>query len=530
MLPTQVRKFTQNANSRLPESWTNELIEDIRALPKGDPKGKHLQAEVLTKYVSDETDPPSSRKARAIAKWLAAERENEATNERLLNVHEEYNILPRVTYAHFVATARKFIEAIIGEMPEDSDYIGGFSGGASTSKRRTESHPASKFLGQADITADALPLFLSVYGECEGWNQFGSELTIREVPGNVMFTVPKNTTIDRVAAKEPDLNMFLQRGLGTKIRKSLRRVGINLNDQTRNQSLAREGSRNGGLATLDLSSASDSVTNTFVEELLPIHWYTALNSVRSKVTMIDGEEHVNEMFSSMGNGFTFELESLLFYVLARTTAYTRGIPGVISVYGDDLIVPTALVQDLISVLSFFGFQVNPDKSFWDGAFRESCGGHYVNGADVTPFYLRAPLRNLTDLIKVANAIRNWALKDGGVQYVPEAYALWAKLRDRVPRSLWGGRETSSIVQLVTPDAPKAVLSPKKVKRDHGTGGYVHWLCSTREREHDGEVVTSSSDDVLPFYRRKRARMDWTKPWLDDFFYEEVAVMPSNDPV
>jgi hypothetical protein len=505
-------------------------VEEIRALPQDDPKGKYLNAEFLTKFVSDETDPPSTRKARAIAKWLAAERENEATNVRLLSVHGEYNVLPRVTFERFIAKSCEFIEAIIGEMPEDSDYIGGFSGGASTSKRRTESHPASKFLGKADITTDALPLWNSVYEDLEAWRQFDSELTIREVRGNVMFTVPKNTEIDRVAAKEPDLNMFLQRGLGSKIRKSLRRVGINLNDQSRNQSLAREGSITGDLATLDLSSASDSVTTAFVEAVMPIHWFSALNSIRSKVTMIEDEEHVNEMFSSMGNGFTFELESLLFYTLARVTAYFRGIPGIISVYGDDLIVPTELVHDLISVLSFFGFQVNTKKSYWEGDFRESCGGHFVNGADVTPFYLRAPLKNLTDLIKVANAIRHWALRGSDVEYVPEVYALWAKLRDRVPRSLWGGRETSSIVQLVTPDAPKAVLSPKIIKRDHGHGGYLHWLCSTRERERQGEVVTSSSDDVLPFYRRKRARMDWTKPWLDSFFYEEVAVMPSNDPV
>jgi hypothetical protein len=529
MSSTKVRMFGKNANYRLPESWTNELIAEIRNLPQDDPKGSYLQQEVLSKFVSKETDPPAVRKARAIAKWLAAERENEATNVRLLTVHGEYNILPRVTYERFVAKSREFIEAIIGESPEDTDYIGGFSGGASTSKRRTESHPASKFLGQADITTDALHLWEATYRDLEAWTQFDSELSVREVRGNVMFTVPKNTEIDRVACKEPDLNMFLQRGLGTKIRKSLRRVGINLNDQTRNQSLAREGSLTGDLATLDLSSASDSVTCMLVEELLPIHWYASLNSIRSKVTMIGDEEHVNEMFSSMGNGFTFELESLLFYALARTTAYFRGVSGVISVYGDDIICPTTLVQDLISVLSFFGFTVNTKKSYWEGDFRESCGGHFVSGADVTPFYLRKPVAELTDLIHVANAIRHWALRDGDVQYCPEVYALWAKLRDRVPRSLWGGRETSSIVQLVTPDGPRSVLAPKKVKRDHGHGGYLHWLCSTREREKQGEVVTSSSDDVFPFYLRKRARMDWTKPWLTDYFYEEVAVMPSNDP-
>ncbi len=506
---------------RLPESWTHELIQEIRNLPEETAKAIYLKEVFLEKFVSSETEPPRTRRARAIAKWLAAERDNEATNVRLLITPGEYNILPRVKLDSFVEKAREFIESVIGAMPEDADLIGGFSGGASTSKRRTESHPASKFLGLAHITADAQFLWDSLFESLEGWYQFKDDLKVRVVPGNVLFTVPKNADIDRVACKEPDINMFMQKGMGSAIRRHLRRVGIDLNDQTKNKRLARLGSIDGSLATLDLSSASDSVTSGLVRELLPPIWFTTLNALRSEITIVDEVEHRNEMFSSMGNGFTFELESLLFYALARTTAYFRGISGIISVYGDDIICPTDLAQDLTWVLGFFGFQVNTKKSFVQGPFRESCGGHFFNGLDVTPFYLRAPISKLTDLIHIANAIRYWASERGEGCNDPTVYPLWRKLRDRIPRSLWGGREYSSITQLVSPDRPRSVLKPKRRKVDTGVGGYIHWLCATNRRNSQGELETSSREDEYPVFRRAKASR-WTVTQLPDYFCEEVV--------
>jgi hypothetical protein len=82
-------------------------------------------------------------------------------------------------------------------------------------------------------------------------------LTVHE--SSVYFTVPKNSTIDRSACKEPEVNMILQRALSKHIRESLKRVGIDLRDQGVNQRLARDALKL-GLATVDLSAASDSIT------------------------------------------------------------------------------------------------------------------------------------------------------------------------------------------------------------------------------------------------------------------------------
>jgi hypothetical protein len=456
------------------------MIKALRPSVKTD----YLMAEVMSKFVSNDTDPPETRRVRAINKWLASEAENKSTTERLQYVHEEYNILPRVSFRRFVDRCRDIIRDIIGDTPDVEALIGSFSGGASTSRSRTESHPASKYLGKAHVTPTARKLFDDfVVPEIPSWLGTEHELERVVVQGNVLFTVPKKTDIDRVACKEPDLNMFMQKGIGNVFRRRLRSVGINLNDQSINRSLARTGSITNELATLDLSSASDSVTTELVRLLLPRRWFALLDSVRSPVTVIDGVEHRNVMFSSMGNGFTFELESLLFYAIVRTVTYFRGVTGVVSVYGDDIICPTIDVHYVIWALQFMGFQVNPDKSHISGPFRESCGGHYHNGYDVTPFYLKGPLEYLSDVIDLANKLRKWAHDNPTSNILnPEVEDIWFWLKSIVPSNLWGGVDTSFKYQLVSHgDLTSHRLHPESKKKETGTGGYLHWLNATWER-------------------------------------------------
>jgi hypothetical protein len=518
-------------NVRIPGDLTETLISRINSLP-GSVKTDYLKKEFLSKYVSHDTDPADVRRTRAINKWLATERENEATNERLILTHEAYNILPRVPFSVFMDWCRNLVCDIIGETPPFEALIGSFSGGASTSRPRTASHPAAKYVGRAHVTMSAKDTFSLLESELSCWLGEGCLLTLEEVPGNVLFTVPKNTGIDRVACKEPDINMFLQKGIGSHFRDCLLRHKINLNDQSINRSLARQGSIGDHLATLDLSSASDSVSRELVFSFLPVTWFTLLDSVRSPVTIIDGEEHQNEMFSSMGNGFTFELESLLFYVITRAVAYFRGIKGIVSVYGDDIICPSGISAELTFVLGYLGFQVNPDKSHVSGPFRESCGGHYYNGFDITPFYLRAPIGTLPDLIDVANKIRRWSsiCQDPG-GYVsrpiftvldPLLEETWLWLKSLIPSSLWGGVDTTFKYQLASHDAPSERISEKTHTDSTGYGGYLHWLNATWERSSLRDAVsTSRRTSFTGQYRTRKARVS-TVSRLHSLFLHEIG--------
>lgn len=498
---------------------------------------------MFSKFVDKNTDPSDVRRSRAITKWLATEERNSVTNERLMTIDEEYNILPRVSFSRFVEWARDFIREIIGDVPPNEALYGAFSGGASTSRNRTESEPSLKYLGTADVTPQAVAIWRDeVESEFQPWTG-DSRFTLREKTGNVLFTVPKKSDIDRVACKEPDINMFLQKGAGAVIRHSLKRFGIDLNDQSINRSLAQRGSLTGELATLDLASASDSVSYSLVQILLPEIWFALLVNLRCPVTVIDGVEHRNEMFSSMGNGFTFELESLLFFALARATAYFRGSRGVISVYGDDIICPADIAHDLEWVLKEFGFQVNPEKSFSEGPFRESCGGHYWNGFDITPFYVKAPIDTLPALIHFLNGLRRWASIDGVGIANPYAEELWWRFKQIVPSVLWGGGDLDSKQQLVSLDVSHSRLVAVTEPLGKVDGSYYHWLMTASARpeidpyrfrtthqwlsairagrgDPDG-IVTSQRTRVLDeSYRIRKVRLR-TVPRLPVWFHKEL---------
>lgn len=489
------------ANSLVPPMFEIELRSTVETLYSST-RTDYLRQEIFSKYVSSETDPPDVRRQRAINKWLATESINRSTNERLLTTDPEYQIIPRVSWQSFSDKLRSIIAAIIGDIPPaDLHHQGGFSSGASTSRVRTKGHPSLKFVGEADITLRATDLVIDLLVEAPLWLRYGN-LSLNVVAGNEMFTVPKNAEIDRCAAKEPDLNMYMQRGVGDFFRKRLYRHGIDLRDQSRNRNLAREGSITGNLCTLDLSSASDSITTGLCLEFLPIHWYRVLSDLRSPTTrLVDGSIHENEMFSSMGNGFTFELESLLFYSIARTVAYFEGISGVVSVYGDDIIAPTALAATLVDVLAYLGFSVNQEKSHIAGSFRESCGGHFDNGLDITPFYVKKPISHLTDLIEILNKIRKWSETPGIGVLDPTFYPLWEFGKSLVPTQLWGGHDLGSNTQLVTGDEPRMQLLPCATRRSTGIGGYIHRL-STQMRS---DVSLSSRNIPKGTYEFRKCR-------------------------
>lgn len=465
-----------NANVRIDKSVAEYITNLLREL--GDDEGPasvYLRQEYLSKFCSEDLVPASDRANNAINKWIKTEVRNAETNLRLSVIDRGYNILPRVTLSTFVGRARSIIRKVLGPL-RDELVLGSFSGGASTSRRRTESLPAHKFTGKADVTLEARPYVDLIHNMAPLLRQHLIFYDLREVEGSVLFTVPKKSDIDRCACKEPDINMFLQKGVGSHIRRRLRKFGIDLNDQSVNREWAQAGSLCGDLATLDLSSASDTISYQCVKLLLPDDWFEYLDDIRSKYIWVNGTLHRTEMFSSMGNGFTFELESLIFWALMRTCAYFEGVRGVISVYGDDIIIPSGMYDMATWVLRFFGFTANLTKSFHTGPFRESCGGHYHNGHDITPFYLKRTPTHLTDVIRVANQLRRWAMADPGREFeVPATYNVWLKLASFIPRDLWGGCDLSLDTQLASPhpSSKRLVRFERKIKVPQ-VGAYVDW--------------------------------------------------------
>lgn len=315
--------------------------------------------------------------------------------------------------------------------------------GVSTLLKGSEVSGYNKFRAERGITRDLYSLVSDWFSVAyPSWSdhlsrEYGESWALYQV-GNKIVTVPKNSKTDRVIAVEPGLNLWFQKAVGSMIRRRLSRFGIDLNSQLRNATLARNSSKDGKLATVDFSSASDSIAAAVVEELLPPRWFQLLNSMRSKIG-VDSSGSIRRWnkFSSMGNGFTFELESLIFFAAATATCeYLKLDRSSISVFGDDVIIPSEAIDLFSSFCEFLGFRINKDKSFWDGSFRESCGSHYFDGVDCKPIFLKERLSNAESVFKLANNVRLLAHRRGHNDFCDGKFLdCWSALYNWVPEPL-----------------------------------------------------------------------------------------------
>ncbi|UUW21356.1 MAG: RNA replicase beta chain [Sanya fiers-like virus 33] len=337
-----------------------------------------------------------------------------------------------------------------------------------------------KLIGPMGVTPSAKPLLDCIIQSSPPWLRArDGRLSQIEVSGRQAF-VPKNAKTDRSIETQPSGCVFLQAGIGKMIRKRLRNFGIDLNDQSRNQYLARLGSRTGHLATLDLEGASDSLAYHLVLHMIPFEWFHAMDICRTgSVIRPDGSVHTLEKFSSMGNGYTFELESLIFWALSEAACRVLGYSKCVSVFGDDIICPTVCYPRVIEVLRVCGFRVNTQKSYSHGLFRESCGCDCFDGVDIRPFYIREEVSDVQSHVRLANRIWRHASRHHGNVYLDARYRdCWIRVVSRIPSSLrrsLAGPAVESDHWLIQPE--DFVLSNRFVRRVRipGTGRLV-WLC------------------------------------------------------
>jgi hypothetical protein len=163
-----------------------------------------------------------------------------------------------------------------------------------------------------------------------------------------------------------------------------------------------------------------------------------MSAARVSGTEIDGVNHEFELWSSMGNGYTFELETLIFWALARAVCYFSGIKGEITVYGDDVILPSLAAKRYMRIARWFGFIPNEAKSFVEGYFRESCGKFYYRGRDISPFFLRGKISTYRDLIGVLNQVLEWNCRGYGFFIDESIHRWWKRWSSLVPAYLRGG--------------------------------------------------------------------------------------------
>lgn len=252
--------------------------------------------------------------------------------------------------------------------------------------------------------------------EMHRFNKFGFTM----VNGGKVFFAPKNSEISRTCCTEPNLNMLIQKGVGKFIEDRLvEHFGISLSTQPAyNRELARIGSIDGSFGTIDLTSASDSISFSLFDDLFePSFLKTMIRMSRSEFAVLpNGKEVRMNMISTMGNGFTFPLQTIIFASAVRAVYQLMGYPCAdpkshYGVFGDDIVVRKETYVFLCRMLNKLGFQVNEGKSFNSGPFRESCGGDYFHGVNIRGVYIRS-LETHQQVASAINRLTRWMAGSG----------------------------------------------------------------------------------------------------------------------
>lgn len=322
----------------------------------------------------------------AVGTFFTCERQNSKTSSRLIPFIDFQGPFDPISVklVPFFQEWRREVKRVLGKLPDSIGVT--FSPGATVTTKGDKSTIMDKLSSPPVFYSPELACFI----DRTQWGALHRD-SLLLTDSNEFFSVPKDSTTNRGCCKEALGAVSLQLEIKDAIRKRLKsHLGIDLaTGQLLHQELARAGSLGRkAIATIDLKNASDTIVDTLCRIGLPDDWYACLAMLRAGYTIVDGKRVKIHKFSAMGNGFTFDLETLIFATLARTCLRHHDVDQFMSCYGDDLIVSNdpAFLAELYAAFEYCGFTINTKKSFVSGPFRESCGGDFFNGLNVRAHY------------------------------------------------------------------------------------------------------------------------------------------------
>lgn len=395
-----------------PRSW-NLTFSPLNSY---DFKRYHQAVNFLKKYTfQDEMRNSSMYEQKAIETFVECQ-------DRLRN--HSYHDLDALT-ASVVSYARGWLQEVLKEYDLDEHleecY---FPHKASVGNGLSSSTLCAKWTTGLTGSVYHCEWFSHVYKQWHGHSVNDKFVDPRHVDVLQATLVPKRWNQRRLICPNTSIGGLYSNGLGRVLEQRLRLKGYDIkNLQEIHKVLARKASKFDQLATIDQTSASDNITVELCRKLLPHRWFSVINNGRIGAIRFDAEPIPMETMSTMGIGYTFPLQTLVFLSLAYGSLYTYEDRGrkvkdrTISCFGDDLIVPKELKDVIVPTFHRLGLVINETKSFWDGPFRESCGGDYHHGLDVRPAFCPTGgklTRNeyLSFLCKMFNSLhRRWHMHE-----------------------------------------------------------------------------------------------------------------------
>lgn len=461
------------------------------------------------------------REVAAFEKWLQAEESCRLTNTFITDFTSGGNPYPPRVVTLMLRMQRKVSE-ILKEVPwgfiRKSCRFGPGSD-LSTDGDFTSSY--NKFKTPGSSTPYIRDVWSSLFSEDRREDYLHECQFVR---GDRLSFVPKTAFIDRGICTGPRWNVFLQLGIGEAISMRLGEAGLDVKLQDRNRELVARAHRS-GLATLDLSSASDTVSKLLVAWLIEDDdWKDLIFKSRSPEASYRDQWYKLEKVSAMGNGYTFPLESLIFYAAAVATCDEYQAVGDIGVFGDDIILPRAVVPAFVELLSYLGFNLNDEKSYVHGRFFESCGHDYFDGENVRPFYFKERVSSVLDYMVLANQMTDYMRRRPDVAEILGLREERARVISSIPRKalLFGPVGLAGVVHSSFDEC-----SPKTAEQFWATQGWEGWMVESwhavpqkfRGNDYTGHLFSKLSDDLdsgESFTARNRVRWRRKKTYVPSY--------------
>lgn len=235
-------------------------------------------------------------------------------------------------------------------------------------------------------------------------------------PHSEYLIVPKTFFKWRGICKEANEVQFIQQALRRMLYAAIEEYiphGIPIRDQSVHRTLALDASVSRNKATIDESEASDRIARYLVTRMTSTtpELQAALLACSTRLVKPPKWASQTNMlethkFAPMGSAVCFPIMSLLHYFLVRAIILIywpdrsmktlQDLCSQVSVYGDDIVLPSAVVPLVYEWLPKFGMKINRTKSYVHSHFRESCGMHAYKGVNVTPVYIKYTNFSSTD--------------------------------------------------------------------------------------------------------------------------------------
>lgn len=466
------------------------------------------------------------------------------TNRRLRDVVTNLGLLDQ-PLGFYIREMRSYISRILGPFTSFQQALPSLvrvTSGATSLRTRRRSLPQQKMTLRPYVTKGAEGHLRHIY-EVFGFH----DVEPRRTTSNRIELVPKNWRTSRTIACEPEGNLPLQLAFDEYAKRRLRRFGIDLSNQSSSIERARIASVTGSDATIDMKAASDTVAYNTPLLLFPDEWCSYLLDVRTPFYHGEFGQGTYAKFSSMGNGTTFCIETLIF----AAACYAVNGNYNFLVYGDDVILPRESYRDFTRLIGFLGFTVNSEKTFVDGPFRESCGGDFYDGENVTPVYVRKLTKSKSSLCHLVNTIRGISLPGGRLwkqldkiiiqhklPYVPydgdTMSGVWIKPDTaRAKGILVGGSNAPKRLRRYQAEWYKAYLPKVKRRPFRYDRGYYLWFLHANNqvryarpweptRTFD-EDATRTSEATIYEHKYVRRWVRWSEPPEGSPWFTEYAM-------